>query len=41
MKEAIALLEEFLKELPVGHQDRPGLIRAIEVLTVYGRKAQS
>jgi hypothetical protein len=32
----IMVLEELLQQLPTPHQERAGLIRAIEVLRVYG-----
>lgn len=32
MTEAIRLLEELLAQLPTEHQERPGVIRSIEVL---------
>lgn len=35
VNEAVKLLEELKEQLPVGHHERPGVIRAIEVLSSY------
>ena len=39
--EPMALLRKLLATLPDGHQDRPGVIRSIEVLQYYPKKAEA
>jgi hypothetical protein len=40
LSHAVFLLNEFRQTLPVGHQELPGVIRSIEVLTQEGRGLQ-